>query len=193
MMPRHAAKLTALMCLGAATTSCAFGLTQAPPRDHERRTYFVCNESYRTPMGDAVTGLIFLPTVFGAIPWLASAWVGFNRVSACNRAKADTRTAFLSYMAEPTGLRADASISSVVVSPSGSDTVRVGASSALRAAALTVTGAEIAGRQFLWSSSDSAVATVDSQGRVLGRAAGSARVTATTGGISGSLNVFVLP
>ncbi|HMN07617.1 MAG TPA: Ig-like domain-containing protein [Gemmatimonadaceae bacterium] len=49
------------------------------------------------------------------------------------------------------------------------------------------------GRRFTWQSSNLAVATVDSTGRVLLVGAGTAQVTATSGFVSGSTSIQVLP
>lgn len=49
------------------------------------------------------------------------------------------------------------------------------------------------GRRFTWQSSNPAVATVDSTGRVLLVGAGTAQVTATSGFVSGSTSIQVLP
>jgi hypothetical protein len=53
-------------------------------------------------------------------------------------------------------------------------------------------GAQMSGLSFTWSSSNTAVATVNSSGLVYGAAVGSATITATSGGKSGSATVNVV-
>ena len=79
---------------------------------------------------------------------------------------------------------------SVTVSPS-TGSVAVGATLNLSAQAFDANGRVVAGVQFSWSSSDQSVATVDASGLVTGVAAGSATITASTGGVSGSAAVTV--
>jgi len=57
----------------------------------------------------------------------------------------------------------------------------------------TAVGAPVVAASVAWSSSDPAVATVDAQGHVLGVAAGSATITATSGARTGSFTVNVCP
>jgi hypothetical protein len=53
-------------------------------------------------------------------------------------------------------------------------------------------GAQMSGLSFSWSSSNTAVATVNSSGLVYGASAGSATITASTGGTSGAASVSVV-
>ena len=79
---------------------------------------------------------------------------------------------------------------SVTVSPS-TGSVAVGATLSLSAQAFDANGRVVARAQFSWSSSDQSVATVDASGLVTGVAAGSATITASTGGVSGLAGVTV--
>jgi alpha-tubulin suppressor-like RCC1 family protein len=67
------------------------------------------------------------------------------------------------------------------------DTVQV------TAAATGQDDAALSGRTFTWQSSNPAVATVNSKGRVLLVGSGTAQITATTGFVSGSVTIGVLP
>ncbi|MDE2754720.1 MAG: Ig-like domain-containing protein, partial [Gemmatimonadota bacterium] len=81
-------------------------------------------------------------------------------------------------------------VSSVVVSPSSADlaeddTLR------LRAEARDAGANEVAGTEFLWSSADGSVATVDSTGLVHALVRGTARISATADTISGTAEITV--
>ena len=85
-------------------------------------------------------------------------------------------------------------IASVAVQPSPA-TVRLGASVTLTATVKDVTGAVVTDRPVAWASSNTAVASVTASGVVTGRAIGSATISATSGGKSGSamVNVVAVP
>ena len=83
-------------------------------------------------------------------------------------------------------------IESVTLAPS-SDTVQVGDNVTLTATVKDVTGAVVTDRSVTWASSNVAVATVSTGGIVTGRSAGTAVITATSGGRSGSATVLVIP
>lgn len=193
-LTRRAGAVALVGCIGFTTASCSFAFVSGPPKGHERMTYFRCTDSYRLPGGDVIMGLM---TIVGpGVAYLASAWVGFDRVQKCNEAKEASDRAFLQFLATPEGLRADASIDVVLVSSEASspiDTLRAGASMQLRAAATNKAGAEISNRQFRWTSSDTLLAAVSATGAVTGRAPGAARISATTGGITGTREVVVVP
>ena len=70
-------------------------------------------------------------------------------------------------------------------------TVTVGQTGQLAVVLEDATGAELTGREVVWSTSDPAVATVTEQGVVTGVAAGEATITATSEGQSGSTLVTV--
>lgn len=84
----------------------------------------------------------------------------------------------------------DAPVSSVQVSP-GSQQLSVGGTAQLSATALDASGGVLTGRPVTWSSSDAAVASVSSSGLVSALAPGTAQLTATIGGVSGSATVTV--
>lgn len=79
-------------------------------------------------------------------------------------------------------------VSVVRVSPT-SNQITVGSSVSLSAEALDAGGNAVAGKAFLWSSSNSAVATVSSTGIVTALAPGNATITATVDGVSGVASV----
>jgi uncharacterized protein YjdB len=71
--------------------------------------------------------------------------------------------------------------------------IDVGNTAQLSATAFDQTGAQLIGVTFQWSSSDKTIATVSSSGVVTGVAAGSARISAMTGTVSGYADVTVGP
>ncbi|HXY29790.1 MAG TPA: Ig-like domain-containing protein [Gemmatimonadaceae bacterium] len=82
-------------------------------------------------------------------------------------------------------------VASVSVTPTQA-TINVGATSQLAAAALDGSGNTLSGRTFTWATSNAAVATVSSNGLVTAVATGSATITATSGGQSGTAAVTVV-
>jgi serine protease len=84
----------------------------------------------------------------------------------------------------------DTVVARVTVSPSTAS-VAVGATVQLTARAFNAADEELPGRTFSWSSSNTSIATVSASGVVTGRAAGSATITASTAGRSGSASVSV--
>src|SRR5436190_178758 len=85
-------------------------------------------------------------------------------------------------------------VASVTVSPT-SASIAVGATQQLSAVTKDSAGASLAGRVVTWASSNPAVATVNSSALVTGVAAGSATITATSEGKSGTsvITVTIVP
>jgi uncharacterized protein YjdB len=81
-------------------------------------------------------------------------------------------------------------VTTVTVSPA-SASVAVGATSALQATAKDQNGNAMTGQTVTWSTSNAAAATVSSTGVVAGIAAGSATITATSSGVSGTSAITV--
>lgn len=80
----------------------------------------------------------------------------------------------------------------VVVSPA-TDSLSVGQTVQLAAAARTSSGAPVPDSAFAWRSSDPAVASVNRKGLVTARAAGVAVITARAGGLAGRAKIVVIP
>ncbi len=83
-------------------------------------------------------------------------------------------------------------VTSVGVSPAA-DTVLVGDAVNFQVTARTRSGATASTSNATWSSSATAVATVDAQGRVTGVAPGTADIRAAVQGVSGSASILVQP
>ena len=78
-------------------------------------------------------------------------------------------------------------VASVTVTSPIEDVIAVDRSVQLTATAEDASGNTLSGRSFTWDSSDESVAIVDEAGLVQGLASGDATITATAGGVSGSL------
>jgi trimeric autotransporter adhesin len=81
-------------------------------------------------------------------------------------------------------------VASVVVSPP-TVTVMTGGTTTLQATARSSSGATLDGRTVVWSSGDAAIATVSASGVVTGVAAGTAVISATVEGVTGTSTVTV--
>ncbi len=81
-------------------------------------------------------------------------------------------------------------VATVTISPS-SASVEQGATVQLTATARNASGTAIPGQVFTWSSTNTAVATVNSSGVVSGVGAGTATIRATTSGVTGNATVTV--
>ena len=84
------------------------------------------------------------------------------------------------------------SVASVEVSPSV-ETIGFGSTLQLTAEAFDENGHAVAGAEFLWESSDVAVATVDALGLVRGVAEGTATIRASAGSAQGTAEIMVGP
>jgi len=89
------------------------------------------------------------------------------------------------------GSQPPAPVASVIVTP-GSATVNEGQALQLTATPKDANGNTLVGRSIIWSSSNTAAATVNGSGRVTGVAAGSATITATSEGKSGTSAITVV-
>jgi len=84
----------------------------------------------------------------------------------------------------------DREVAAVQIAPA-SVSVRIGTTFGLAAQTIDAEGSALTGRAIAWSSSNTAIATVNNQGTVTGVAAGAATITATSEGKSGTAAVTV--
>jgi len=75
----------------------------------------------------------------------------------------------------------------------GSASIAVGSTTTATAETLDATGSVLSGREVVWTSSNTAVATVSATGEVRAVAIGTASITATSEGVSGSATITVSP
>jgi uncharacterized protein YjdB len=85
----------------------------------------------------------------------------------------------------------DSAVTVASVAVSGTNTVEAGSTTQLSAVATGSDGYTMTGRTYVWSSSNESVATVDASGLVTAVSAGTASITASTGGKSGSRTITV--
>ena len=85
-----------------------------------------------------------------------------------------------------------AAVASVQVTP-GTATIMPGTTQQLATTVRDSTGTELTGRAVTWSTSSAAVATVSATGLVTAVAVGSATITATVGGVPGTMSITVSP
>jgi alpha-tubulin suppressor-like RCC1 family protein/uncharacterized protein YjdB len=105
-------------------------------------------------------------------------------VSIAARAGGRTATAWVTVAQVPTH---------IAVSPPTTSLTAIGANVWFAATARDANNNIVAGMPFTWSSSDTAIATVDSTGQAVARGSGSTTITAAAGDISGSATLQVAP
>ncbi len=106
--------------------------------------------------------------------------VGSTTITATSEGKSGTATVTVT----------NVPVASVVVTPA-SPTIQVGATAQLSATPKDANGNVLTGRVVTWASGNTAVATVSGSGLVTGVAAGSANITATSEGKSGTATATV--
>jgi len=203
-------RLLLLGLLALLQAGCGFVFTKGPPTGHEQMAAFSCTESDAGPILDVVwAGLNVLgaltvasdpssyedPTAIevSGVAWGVfssfSAASGFKKAKQCRAAlqQLAERNAQRGGVAVPTDLP---SVAVVVVSPAD-DSVRVGEQRQLVATAQNSSGTLIPNREFRWSSSNDAVASVNNAGLVSAHAAGTVVIAANTGNVVGTARIVV--
>ena len=84
------------------------------------------------------------------------------------------------------------SVGSITIEPDGATLMSIGATVQLTAAVLDGNGRPVADAMVAWQSSDEAVATVSAQGLVTAVSNGTARITATLGSVSASIDIKIM-
>lgn len=194
-------------------SGCGFLFTQAPPQEHRAMGQFSCTESNAGPIIDAVwAGLNVLGALvvssdpessyngdqaiavglsWGAVSG-ASAVVGLGKTKRCRAAKVEFGLRNQGQGTSSVVVGADALVQAVVVSPA-TDSVHVGGQVQLIASAHASNGGVIPNREFVWTSSNDAIASVSRAGLVSAHSAGAVVVAANSGGIVGTGRVVVMP
>lgn len=190
-------------------SGCGFVFSHGPPTGHEQMESFTCTESNAGPTLDIVWASL---NVLGAVAAAAdpsaydnsgeivvvgigwgvfssfSAASGFNKSKQCRHA--------LQQLAERNaqrraGVAGSVDLpSAVVVSPSD-DTLAVGGQRQLVANAHSSSGTVIPNRDFMWSSSNDAIASVSNAGLVTAHAVGTVVIAANTGNVVGTARIVV--
>jgi hypothetical protein len=160
---------------------------------------------------NAVTDVCVIPTTlsFGAIGETrqlncptGTSWLSSNEIVATVDATTGLVTAVSNGEATITGTLASATaeataavaqqVAAVTVTPATETLIALGRMAQLTATATDSHGNSVSGAAFTWRSSDEAAATVNATGLVTSVAAGSVTITATSEGVSGSLEMRVV-
>jgi hypothetical protein len=210
------ARLSGVLAVGLLSlllSGCGFVLTEGPPTGHEHMTGFTCTESDAGPILDVVwAGLNVLSAAVVAsdpdaftnsdlnvvlgLGWAVfssfSAASGFNKSKQCRRAlQLLAQRQGQPGAATPALVPADvALVQAVVVTPSA-DTLAVGERVQLVATAHNSSGTTVPNREFTWSSSNDAIASVSNAGLVTAHAAGAVVIAASTGKVVGTASILV--
>jgi uncharacterized protein YjdB len=194
-------------------TGCGFVFSKGPPTGHEQMLSFSCTESTAGPTLDIVWASLNVlgaltaasdPSGYdnsGEVVAVGLGWgvfssfaaaSGFKKSKQCRQAlhQLAERSARL---ANPTGLVVPTdvpSVQSVMVSPS-EDTLTVGERHQLVARAHGSSGTVVPNRDFTWSSSNDAIASVSNAGLVSAHAAGTVVIAANTGNVVGTARIVV--
>jgi hypothetical protein len=210
-LPRLGRLLLAL-CASMFTSACGFLFVQAPPQGHEQMASFNCTESNAGPVLDIIWGglnvlgalaaagdpdayanpdqVVAVGLAWGALSG-ASAAVGIGKTGRCREARR-----LLIARQGPAGLTSPplqpgvAAPVAVVITPP-SHTIRVGDRDQLVAAAYSSSGTAISSAEFIWSSSNDAIASVNASGLVTATAPGTVVIAARSAMAVGTATIEV--
>lgn len=211
--------IAVLGSLPVTTGACGFVLTRGPPAGHEQMDYFTCTDGNAAPIIDVVAaGLSVLTAITAAVSpygdgesdtagpsrgfYVAyfgvlgvalgtSGMVGFNKTKKCRAAKRQLARRQARWPGVEKDQPADVVVQSVVLTPSV-DTLAVGERVQMTATAYNSSGASIANKMFVWSSSSDAIASVSSAGLVTANAVGAVVIAARTDNVVGTSNILVV-
>ncbi|MES2524449.1 MAG: Ig-like domain-containing protein [Gemmatimonadota bacterium] len=176
-------------CGGGATDNARVGGIELTPAAATVRTgaSLPISASVRDESGNIVNGAqLFWSSSDTSIATVSSAGV----VLARSPGSAKVAVSALGVSATATVTVSNREVAAVQVTPAAV-TVLVGATTPLSARTTDAQGQELAGRVIAWTTDNQAIATVNAQGIVSGQAAGTARITATSEGKTGSAVVTV--
>lgn len=195
-------------------SGCGFLISQGPPTGHEQMTAFSCTESNTGPVLDLVwAGLNVLGAAAAAsdpgayenpdqivvvgLSWgvvsSLSASSGFHKSKECRRALqqlAARQGGALAPVSPAVAPFGPVVVQTVVLSPA-EDTLAVGETVQLVATARGSSGAEILNREFAWSSSNDAIASVSNAGLVTAHAPGAVVIAANTNNVVGTSRIVI--
>lgn len=190
-------------------TGCGVLLTNGPPTGHEQMDSFSCTQQDAGPILDALTGgaavlvaasaasqpdwhdnssrIISVGLAWGVVSGLSAA-NGFHKAKRC---RAAYRQLAIRHGQQPGSLPPEGPFVQVVVVSPPEDRLAVGEQRQLSAMAHAPSGALMPDRQFLWSSSNDAIASVSNAGLVTARAAGTVVIAANAGNVVGTARILV--
>ncbi len=195
-------------------SGCGFLISQGPPTGHEQMAAFSCTESNTGPTLDLVwAGLNVLgavaassdPNAYDNPDQIVAVGVGWGVLSSVSAASGfhkskECRRALQQLAARHGGVPAPGSpviapfgpvIVQVVDVAPAADTLAVGERVQLVATAHGSSGAVILNREFAWSSSNDAIASVSNAGLVTAHAPGVVVIAANTNNVVGTASILV--
>lgn len=210
--PKLSIRLAVLLFLPIAASGCGFIFTHGPPPGHQEMNHISCTETNVGPILDTVWGGLNLIGSLAAsadpdayenpdqialvgISWAivsgTAAGVGFGKTARCRKDKvALARREAGETEEEKRPAVTDRTVQAVVITPSV-NTLAVGQRVQLQATAHNSSGAVVPNRNFTWSSSNDAIASVGRSGLVTAHAPGEVVVAANTGGVVGTAAIVV--
>ena len=196
-------------------SGCGFLISQGPPTGHEQMAAFSCTESNAGPTIDVVWAslnvlgalaaasdgaayenpdqIVVVGLGWGVVSSLSAA-SGFRKSKECRHAlqqlaqRSGGQPALGTPALPPLG---PVVVQSVVLAPAV-DTLAVGETVQLVATARGSSGAAILNREFTWSSSKDAIASVSNAGLVTAHAPGAVVVAANTNNVVGTASIVVV-
>jgi hypothetical protein len=208
------AKLILLGLLSLCVAGCGFLFSKGPPTGHEQMESFSCVESNAGPTLDIVWAslnvlgaltaasdpasydnsgqIVAVGLGWGVLSSFAAA-SGFNKSKHCRQALQQLAARHAQQRANPSGLSLPTevpSVQAVMVTPP-EDTLAVGQRVQLVASAHSSSGTAVPNRDFMWSSSNDAIASVSNAGLVTAHAAGTVVIAANTGNVVGTARIMV--
>lgn len=196
-------------------SGCGFLISQGPPTGHEQLAAFSCTESTTGPTLDLVwAGLNVLgavaassdPSAYSDPDLAIGVGLGWGVVSSLSAASGFRKSKECRGALQQLAVRHGAApapgsaalpplgpvvVQSVTLAPAA-DTLAVGETVQLVATARGSSGAEILNREFAWSSSKDAIASVSNAGLVTAHAAGAVVIAANTSNVVGTANIVVV-
>lgn len=194
-------------------SGCGFLISKGPPTGHENMLSFSCTESNAGPILDIVWAslnvlgaaaaatepdayensgqIVAVGLAWGVVSSLSAA-SGYKKSKECRRALQQLAERNAQRATTVTGLpvAGETTVAAVVISPA-TDTLSVGEQIQLVASAHGSSGTIIPDRNFTWSSSNDAIASVSNAGLVIARAPGAVVIAANTNNVVGTAQIVV--
>lgn len=194
-------------------SGCGFLISKGPPTGHENMLSFSCTESNAGPILDIVWAslnvlgaaaaatepdayensgqIVAVGLAWGVVSSLSAA-SGYKKSKECRRALQQLAERNAQRATTVTGLpvTGETTVAAVVISPA-TDTLSVGEQIQLVASAHGSSGTIIPDRNFTWSSSNDAIASVSNAGLVIARAPGAVVIAANTNNVVGTAQIVV--